>query len=169
MAVNPAGLSEEIRVAMGFPLPTSQQLIGWSTGVLDELTQSGTATSRNVAGPHTISGMTGPSMAARIVAASSGTYPFISPELTNYCNAIVQHIQTSGQVFYTGPVPGNPPPPSASWFEGGTISGLSGPVLASLVVAQVGYPFVSTRLLAKCTAIVDHIQNNAEVLDGVIS
>lgn len=169
MAVNSPQLSDEIRVAIGFPLPISDQLIGWATGVLDELTQSGTATSRNFPGPHPISGMTGASMASRIIAASNGTYGFVSTELTNFCNAIVSHVQTSGQVFYTSPIPANPPPPSDSWFLGGTITGLDGTVLASLVAAQVGYPFVSTQLLAMCTAFVTHIQTNAEVTDGVIS
>lgn len=169
MAVNPTQLADEIRSALSFPTPVSDQLIGWATGVLDELTQSGTATSRNFPGPHPISGMTGASMAARIVAASNGKYGFVSTSLLNYCNAVVTHIQSQGQVFYTSPIPSNPPPPSDSWFLGGTITGLDGNALAVLVAAQVGYPFVSTQLIAKCTAMVNHIMSNAEVTDGTIS
>lgn len=169
MAVNPNQLADEVRSAMGYPAPTSDQLVGWATGVLDELTQNGTATSRNIPGPHTISGMTGASMAAKIVAASNGTYGFISTELEAYCGAIASHIQSSGQVFYTAPIPTNPPPPSESYFLNGTITGLDGPTLASLVASAVGYPFVSALLLAKCTAITSHIMSDAEVTDGTIS
>lgn len=165
MAVNPTQLADEIRSAMLFPAPVTLQLTGWATGVLQELTQSGIATSRVIPGPHPISGMSGASMAA-LVAAAAG-YPFVSIPLLNYCNAIVQHIQTAGQVFYTAPV--GSPNPADNFFLNGTITGLDGSTLAALVAAQVGYPFVSTRLLAKCTAIVNHIQTNAIVTDGVIS
>jgi hypothetical protein len=155
-------------MAMGFPAPNSAQIIGWAQGILEELTQNGTATSRNFPGPHPISGMSGASMASKI--ASYAGYPGVSSTLNNYCNAIVQHIQSNGQVFYTAPVAAPPAiPPPAAWFLNGTISGLSGSTMASLIVSQVGYPGVSSQLLAKCNAIVAHIQSNALVTDGVIA
>ncbi len=168
MATSSSGLAEEVRKAMVFPLPISKELIGWATGVLNELTGNGTATARIIPGPHSISGMTGGSMADKVV--QEAGYPNASKELKLYCGAIVAHIQGSGQVFYIAPIAAPPAiQPADAWFLGGTISGLNGPILAGLIAKAVGYPGVSARLLAKATAIVDHIQNNAEVTDGVIS
>lgn len=164
MATNASQLADEIRVAMAFPAPTSTQLIGWATGVLDELTSNGMATSRFFAGPHPISGMSASSMATKV--ADEAGYPGVSDELLDYCEAIVEHIEGDGEVFYTAPLP---PPDADAWFLNGTISGLDGSTLASLIASKVGYPGVSTKLLAKATAIVDHIQDNAEVTDGVIA
>ena len=163
-----SGLADELRSALNFPAPTSDQLVGWAGGIVDEITQSGSATSRNIPGPHPISGLSGSSMANRV--ASAAGYDSVSPELLDFCNAISTHIQSFGQVFYTLPVPAPPgiQPPMA-FFLNGTITGLNGPLLASAVAAQVGYPSVTPQLLAKCTALTNHIMLNALVTDGVIA
>lgn len=163
MATNATQLADEIRSAMGFPLPVSPQLIGWATGVLDELTSNGSATFGGMAGGHPISGMTGSSMASKVAAAAG--YPSVTSELENFCTAIVDHIESDGIVTYIGPVP----PTMPDWFLGGTISGLDGSALAVLVKDAVGYPSVTSELETFCTAFTDHIMNNAEVESGVIS
>jgi hypothetical protein len=167
MATSIPTLATAIATGIGQSFVT-QQVTAFATGVLDELTQNGSATFGNIPGPHPISGLTGASMASRIVAAAP--YPFTSPELVNFCTAIADHINNNGVVTYAGPPPAPPglQPPDA-WFQGGTVSGVNGPLMATEVAAAVGYPFVSTQLIGKCTAIADHINNNAEVESGVIS
>jgi len=158
MATSASGLSEEIRVAMGFPLPVSAELLGWATGVLGEITTNAVATTGGSAGPHTISGMTGASMASKVVA--SAGYGSVSTELGDYCDAIVSYIQDNAEIFYTnGPV----------FDSGGTISNLVGSDLAALIASTVGYAGVSTPLLDKSTAMIDHIQDNAEANGGSIT
>jgi len=164
LAVNPTDMADEIRIGMGFPPPTSDINIGWATGVLAELTENGTASFGGSPGPHPVSGLTGPSMALKIQ--TEAGYPFISPELTLYATALSNYIIAFAVVTYTGPPPsaGNP-----DWYLGGTIGGMTGAAMAAAVALGVGFPFVSTELLNKCTAIVDHIQSNAEVEgDGVL-
>jgi len=166
MALNANDLATEIRNAMGFPAPNSPQLVGWAQGVINEITTNGSATFGTTPGPHTISGMTGASMASFVVASSGGNYPVATSELTAFCQGIINHIQGDGQVFYTGPNTGIP---ATSWFQGGTITNLDGSAMANEIVTQVGYPNASPELIAECTAIVDHIEGNAEVESGVIS
>ena len=164
MAVSGSGLADEIRIAMGFPTPVSTQLTGWATGTLDELTISGTAGFGGVAGPHSITGMTGSSMATRVE--TEAGYPSVSTELTNFCTALVDYIQSNAVVTYTGPTP--PPPPG--FTDGGTISGMVGDDMADDIHDSVGFPgSTSTPLKELCGAIVDHIQANAQVASGVIS
>lgn len=168
MALSGSGLAEEIRSAMNFPSPTSTQLIGWATGIVEEITTNGMATFGTIAGPHPISGLTGSSMAGKV--ANYAGYPGVSAQLLNFCTAIANHIMTNGVVTYAGPPPAPPAiPPSAAWYTGGTISGLSGSLMASDVASAVGFPGVSAPLLNKCTAIANHIMTNAQVESGVIS
>lgn len=157
-------LATEIATAIGQSYVTTQ-VMGFAHGILEELTQNGTATFGFTPTGHTISGMTAASMAGKI--ATYAGYGYASPELVNFCMGIVTHIQGAAIVTYTGPI--FPPPPPPGWFLGGTISGLSGPAMASLVQSYVGYPSVSPQLLAKCTAIANHIMTNASVVSGVIS
>jgi len=166
MALNETALAQDIADAMGFPT-VSAQLVGWSKGVIEEV-KKGVATFGNIPTPHPISGIVGSSMASLIT--NYAGYGTTSPELTSFCNGIATHIVTSGVVTYTSPVPAPPAiMPPAAWFLGGTISGLSGGAMASMVQTMVGFPSVSSKLLAECTAIADHIMNNAEVVSGVIS
>ena len=185
MSLNGVQLAEEIRVARSFPLPVSENLIGWGTGVVQHIqgaaitnnpvvtgtTPPGGSLSAGASVGGIISGLSGSAMAGLIVANSNGTYPFVSQELLNFCNAIVQHIQSATVVFSPGSITGqctNTPMSSGPLVNGqgsnGFIVGLSGTVLASLVTAQVPYPFVSPELIEFCTAVADHITNNAEVI-----
>jgi hypothetical protein len=167
MAVNPSQLAIQLANGIGQTFTTAQ-VEAFASGILDELTQNGSATFGDIAGPHPISGLSGASMANQIAPAAG--YPGISDTLQNFCQAIADHITDNGVVTYTGPAP-NPPaiPPSEAWFLGGTISGLNGPGLALEVAAAVGYPGTSAELIGFCSAITDHIEANAEVTSGVIS
>lgn len=163
MATNDTLLASEIAAALGHPGDVTLPVQGFAEGILDELTSNGIAGFGGIPGPHPISGMTGASMASKVAAAAG--YPGVSPELMSYCSGIVLHIQTAGQVFYTGPIP--PPPPG---FElDGTITGLNGAAMAALIVGMVPYPGATSELIDKCTAIADHIMTNAEVVSGAIS
>lgn len=159
MAVNAPQLAIEMTNAMGYPLPASTELEAFATGLLNGLT-GGVATTGPASG-NTISGIVGPSIAAEI-ASLIPTYSGVSTELNNFCTAYATYVMASAIVTYTGP--GTP-----SYFTGGTISGLIGAALAATIQSTVGYPFISTKLLAMSTAIVDHIIANAEVESGVIS
>lgn len=165
MAMDEVGLADEVATAMGYPF-TSPQLIGWAKGVVEEV-RNGVATFGDIPTPHTISAISGPAM-ADLIATYAG-YGFTTPELINFCTAIATNIMADGIVTYASPPPAPPGllPPDA-WFLDGTISGLDGSAMAALVASMVGYPNVSTKLLAECTAIVSHIMGNAEVVSGVI-
>lgn len=162
MSVNPTLLASQIAAAVGHPGNVTQQVQGFATGILNELTQSGHAAVGSPSG-NTISGMTGTSMASRV--ASAAGYSFVSTPLRNFCTGIVTHIQSAGSVTYTGPIP----PAPVVYFLGGTIVGLSGPSMAALVQSTVGFPFTSSQLSAMCTAIATHIMTNAQVSSGTIS
>ena len=162
MSLNANDMAEAIRVAMNFPLPLTSQIIGWSGAVLDEL-------KAGVAGfggspTHSISGLTGPSLASRIQIGAG--YPSISPELSLYASGMTAYILSGALVTYTGPPTSGTNP---DWFQGGTISGMVGSAMATTIATSVAFPFVSPELINKCTAIVDYIQSNAEVESGVIS
>lgn len=166
MALDEVALADEIASAMGYP-STSAQLVGWAKGVVEEV-KHGVATFGNIPGPHPISGVLGPSMASLI--SNYAGYGSVSPELTSFCAGIATHIISSGVVTYTSPVPAPPALlPADAWFLGGTISGLSGAGMAALVQSMVGYPSISSKLLAECNAIASHIMANAEVVSGTIN
>lgn len=167
MALNATDLADELATAIG-QVTTTPHMIGWAQAVVTEITTNGSATSRNIPGPHPISGVTGPSLAT-LIQINVG-YPFVSTVLTAYATAIATHITSLGIVTYTAPVAAPPGiPPSNAWYLNGTISGMNGTVLAAAIAASVGYPFVSPQLLAHSIALVLHIQSNAEVTDGVIA
>ena len=163
MPMTPISLANEITDAMGFPAPPSPQLIGWATGCIIELSGKGLATTGGIPGPHKITGISGPSMAA--IVASVGGYGLITPQLIGECTGIMTHIMTAANVVYVAPPPvaGNP-----DWFIGGKISGMSGPAMATLVALFTGFPIPTPDLIKKCTAIVDHIEKNALVNNGKI-
>jgi hypothetical protein len=162
MATNYTQLAGEIATALGHPGNVTTQVLGFARGILEELTQSGSATFGNIPGPHSISGLTGSSMANRVKTYAG--YPTVSSQLLGFCTGISTHVMT-GVVTYTGP--SSPTPPN--WFLGGTISGMTGSGMANQVKINVPFPYVTSELLAMCQAIVSHIQTNAQVTSGVIS
>lgn len=169
MATNPAQLATEMANGINQTIPTVA-VQAWAIGVLQDLTLNGSATFGNMQSGHPISGLSGAAMAGFIIAASAGFYPNVSTQLLNFCTAVANHITSNGTVEYSGPPPAPPAvPPSAAWFTGGTVSGLDGSAMATEVAASVGYPSVTPELIGFCTAIADHINNNAQVESGVIS
>lgn len=164
MATNAALLASQIAAGLGHPGDVTVQVQGFATGILEELTQNGTAGfNGGIPSPYSITGMSGGSLATKV--AGYAGYPGVSPQLLSFCTAIVSHIQGAGIVTYVGP----PPPANPNYFLGGTISGLVGATMASLIQAAVPYPFVSTELLGMSDAICNHIVANAQVVSGVIS
>ncbi len=167
MATQFTVLGPEIAVAMGYPAVNSY-LLGFAHGILDELTMSGKATFGMIPSPHPISGMIPDSMASLIMGYCG--YPSVSPDLTKFCTGVVNHIHMAGIVTYTAPPPAPPAIlPPAAWFLNGTISGLKGSMMAEEVRGQMGFPTISPKLLAECTAVCDHIIANAKVVSGKIS
>ena len=167
-------LAEEIRVAMdaasiptppilsNFPPPTSDKIKGWANGFVTHITTQGSATTGGVPGPHAVTAINGAGMAATIQALAG--YPFISPELLGFCQVIATYIIANAQITYIGP----PPPAAPDWFLGGTISNMDGQAMAALVATAIGQAGSSPELDAKCNAIINHMQDNAEVNNGVI-
>ena len=186
MALVAADLAEKIRSDMGFPLPVSTQLIGWATGVIDEIqgfavvdNASGTITGdapaaggalSNGAGTNgLITGMLGSRMATGV--RTEVGYPFVSSRLTIFCDEIVSHILGSGKIgFASGQITGtctntllSPGPLTSGAGTLGTMSGLNGTTLANNIHTAVGYPGgVSTRLIQFCTAFTDYIMSNSD-------
>lgn len=193
MPMVPADLADLIRSDMGFPIPVSRQLKAWATGVITHLQTSGLTsnipgTVLGIAPPSpgpltlgtaidgTISGLIGNTMASLIVSEDTLDYPFATPELNNMCSGICQHIIAQGIVsFAIGTINGactnTPITPGVFLGVGidGTISGLSGPTMATLVASLVGYPFVSMPLIKMCTAIANYIMANATVSYSVVT
>lgn len=165
MPMSGPDLAQDLADALG-EKEVSDNLKGWANAVVTEI-QSGVVTFGNIPGPHPITALVGPRLAALI--AQEAGYPGPTPELIAYAGAITAHVMT-GTVTYKTPLPNPPPlPPPAAWFLDGTISGLAGPVLAQQIASALGQPAPSSELLKKATAIVNHIQTNAVVTSGVIS
>jgi len=152
--------------AIMFAGATSQHLVAWAQGVINELTINGSATFGTTPSGHSISGLTDTSMAAYIVAELAFYDPATS-KLIDFCDAICTHVESDAVVTYVSPV--GLPNPALNYLNGGTISGMNGTVLANLVATTVGYPSTSSLLIAFCTAVVNYIHANAEVEVGVIS
>lgn len=93
----------------------------------------------------------------------------VTPQLLGWGNGIVLELQTGAIVSHsTGTVigqsaPGSPLSQGAA--SGGSISGISGSTMASLVVANSSgtYPVVTPQLLGLCTEIANHIISEASV------
>ena len=178
MAMNPCGLATAIRLAMGFPSPNSCQLVGWATGVIDEIKTGivshavvtgcggGPLTNGTAAGGVIVC-VIGTCLATGIVANSGGKYGFVSGPLKLYACAVATHITCCGVVcFASGTITGSAPACSPLTCGAGTcgmIICLCGPALAAQIAAKVGYGTVSGPLCVKATAMVCYITNNAEV------
>ena len=176
--MDPCGLATAIRVAMGFPSPNSAQLVGWATGVIDEIKTGivshavvtgcgGGPLSCGAAAGGVIVCVIGTCLAIGIVASSDGQYGFVSGPLNLYACAVATHITCCGVVcFAPGTITGSAPSCSPLACGAGTcgmIVCLCGPALAAQIAAKVGYPTVSAPLCLKATAMVCYITNNAEV------
>ena len=167
MALNGTQLAESIRSIMGYPTPTSDQLIGWSTGIVNEIVFNGSATYGNTPSGHPISGLSASSMADRIITEVS-QYPVVTTQLIQFCAGIVEHIHSNAIVTYSSPIK-NPPTEPLGWYLGGTISGMTAAGMAESIRSNVGYTTVSNLLLAECSAIVSHIHDFGQVEWGIIS
>lgn len=161
MALDADALAMEITLGLGQTTP-SDEVKGFAQGIIDEL-KAATASFGGTPGPHVISGMTGASMAGKIKDAAG--YPSVTPQLMGFAQGICDHVQMLGIVTYVGP----PPPAVPDWFLGGTVTGLSGAVMAVTVQGAAGFPSVTSQLTGMCSAIADHIVANAEIVMGVIS
>jgi hypothetical protein len=111
--------------------------------------------------------MSGPAL-GDFVRSSMGFPLPLSTQLNGWGTAVVTHIQTSAIVTHApGTVTGTAPPNGGALSNGaadnGTISGLSGSVLASLVASDAGYGYVTGRLQTFCDDIVAHIQTYGRV------
>lgn len=160
MALNPSALSAAIASGLG-QSGTTSQTDAFANGIITAL-MAGVAIFGVSASGNAISGVSDSTMASLIE--SAAPYPGSSSQLSGFCTGIASHIMT-GTVTYTGP----PPPAVPPWILGGTIVGLSGSAMASLVQSSAGFPSVTSQLLGMCSAIANHITANAEVVSGVIS
>jgi len=119
MAMIPSVLATELRDGIGFTGPESQQLLGWSSGVIKGIRMglvsnapgtvvgvcpAGGALSAGAATAGLISGITPTAMAAFIQA--DAAYPFTSYQLVAHCTAISQHVMSGTVVFSTGDITG---------------------------------------------------------------
>ena len=185
MAMLGADLATSIRVAMAFPEPNSEQMLGWGnaivqhvqTGSVDNASGTVTGTVPPNGGPlqdgaatnGIISGLSGSTLASLV--ASEAGYPSVSAELSTICEEIVFHIQGFALVeFAAGSITGTctNTTTTAGTFtgtgSGGTLSGMNGGGLANAIHTAVGYPgSVSAKLTQFCSAIVNYIEANAEV------
>lgn len=166
----------------------SPELVGWATGVIQEITTnakvsnaSGTITGTvpaaggsltNGAGTNgMIASMIASSMAHFVVTATARYAPGATPRLTNFCKAIVDHIQNDGRVTFTsGNITGNctnsistPGILASGAGIQGKISALNGTTLANLVATDDPYPSTSPELIQFCTAVTTYIMANADV------
>lgn len=181
----PTDLATAIRTAMGFPVPNSTQLVGWANGVISHLetsgivnflpgtitgsTSPGSSLSNGAGSGGIVSGLSG-SVMAPLVAADAG-YPGVSSILQIYCNQIALHVMTGLVTFDPGNVTGtctntplSPGPLAAGAASNGKLNGLSGPTLANLIHAAVGYPgSVSAKLTQFCTALCNYLMANASI------
>jgi hypothetical protein len=166
MALNPALLASQIQAAIAAPSVTPE-ILGFATAVCEEIIENGLATFAYFSGPHIISELDGASLANRVAG-----YLGRGPESANtikFCTGITEYIMDAGVVFYASKAI-NPPlvPPELSWQNQGTITLLIGPDMADSIESFVGAPFMSSKLIAKCTAICNHIMSNAQVEIGII-
>ena len=166
MATNVNLLASEIATALGAPV--TPEIIGFSQALLDEFTGNCTATMNDYPTPHTMSGMDESRLATNS-AIAMGKAGQETDMTIKYCKGIIDHIQNDGIVTYASKPPSSTVPPGEEWMNDGTISGLDGSAMASEIESNVGAPFMSPKLIAKCSAICDHIMTNAEVEEGVIS
>ena len=183
MSMNATAMATAIQVEMGFPSPPSEELIGWSSGLIAGLTAASFSNPPGtivgicdpggplLLGAGTLGVITGmiPATIASDIAEGAG-YLGVSSQLSSFCAQIVTHIQTLGLITFEpnsviGVCTNTPISPGAmiGKASGGKISGLSGSVLAAAIHSTVGYPgVVSGSLTSFCTGMVNYIMDNAD-------
>lgn len=188
MGMSGSALADAIRSAMGFPLPVSNQLLGWGnaivahiqTGTVSNASGTVTGTVPPTGGPliagaadnGVIAGLNGSTLAS-LIFSDVAVYPgSVTAQLLATATSIVSHVLTGKVKFNSGNITGvctNTPLPSPGILTGGAgsngvIYNLSGSTLASLIHSSVGYPgSVSAKLIQFSTAIVNYVMANAVV------
>lgn len=178
-------LADQLKNSLGFAsFPTSSQNSGLAQGIVDEITMKAdvefapgtvTGTVPPAAGPLTlgaatggvISGMTPADLAAKLQADMG--FGSTTSQLLGMANAIVTHFLTALASFAVGTITGactNTPATPGVFVgagAGGTIAGLSGSGLASLMAADMGFGTVSAQLLAFSNTLVTYLLSNSVV------
>ena len=153
MSMSKPILAQAIATGVSQAAATSQ-VDGFASGIIDEITINGIASTGSAAG--SITGLVAATMANRIEIASG--YPSVSAELLGICTGIVKHLHDDAILIY----------PAFPYINSGEITNLDGSVLAGYVKTESGYPNVSAELLGMCTGIVTHLMDNAECNGGTI-
>jgi hypothetical protein len=180
MTLNPTQLADDIRDAIGQDPPTSDKTINMAQDIVDHIM---TGIVNHL--PDTVEGNAPPSGGSLLLGkASSGTITLVpadltarfivtfgvsTPEILGMGTSISTHLMTGLVEFAEGNITGacsntlvNPGTLTGAGTAG-TITGLSGPILATLMATSMAKPGPSAELSAMCGAIVDHVMNNAEV------
>ena len=187
MAMVASDLATQLKAGLGFSgNPMTGQVSGMATAIIAEFAAASVAnasgtvlgTAPPTGGPltagsaagGTISGMSGSDLASKMK--SDSGFPSVSPQLLNFCTAMVTHFLTGVVSFASGNINGTctntaGPPPipgilSAGVGTGGLISGYSGSTLASQLATALGQSD-PTPLLNFSTNLVTYVMANAIV------
>lgn len=180
MALDSVALAEEIKGALGFSSePTSQKNKDIATAIVEHLktavvnhaTSTVTGTAPSSGGPlqdgaatNGVITLVATDLQTRLISA----FGVSTPEILGMGTAISTHVATGLVEFTTGNITGtcgntsSSPGPLVGEGSGGEITNLDGSTLATLMASSMGKPGTTLELEAMATAIVDHIQNNAE-------
>lgn len=114
----------------------------------------------------TISGLTGPSLAATMRKKMNKST--VTPQLIAYATGMVEAVKRGKVTFKAGTVTGtcanssNSPGPFTGQALKGKISGISGPDMAGMIARGMGKP-TNDKLVKQCNAIAKYIQDQAEI------
>lgn len=180
LPINPQKFAVELQQALGLKGPPSAELIGEATAIQMEIAKAsvtfapGSITGIAPSGGPlvmgmgvggAILGMAGPSLASNMQKLMGK--PSITPQLQGVANAIVTHVMTGLVGFPAGGIVAmcsnsatSPGAVTGLACTGGSVSGLSGKILATLMAPLFGGP-PSPQLLKYCDAICNHITANA--------
>lgn len=183
MAMSPSDLAKAIHDALGEDGDPSDEVKGMAEAIIGEITTMGMVSFL----PQTISGTcppggplsagagqlglllgpSGPTLAVQMAAKMKKPGP--TPQLIGMATGITTHLLTAQVSFSPGGISGTcanspvSPGPFIGTGTGGKISGMAGDGMASLVAAGLGQS-ANDKVKKKCAAIVDFIQQNAEVM-----
>jgi len=151
MAMNYIQLADEIALKMGYGY-TSDQLIGWSHGIIEEIQINGYSVKQIPPTPATngkVYGLDYNSMANRVI--NYCGYGHVSDILLKFCIGICNHILDKNNVIYDNPE------------ISGKITSLNGVEMTQAVIDAGAFIYATTYLIQFCEAVCDHIMNNAFV------